>query len=102
MLRSSIRQQCSTTVNAAQDFVIPDAVVGKVTSIYKPSNVAFGFAPSFTQITFRCAAVNVINDQLPALTLASTNRVVGEVGSSEKSFVVARNRWIAQVQRSLG
>lgn len=101
MLRSSARQQCSAPVNATQDFVITNSVVGEMTGINQTSNVAFGFAPGFAQITFRCAAVNVINDQLPALTLASTNRVFREIRSSEKNFIVASNRWISQSQRSL-
>lgn len=88
-------------MDTTQDFVITNAVVGEMTGINQTTNVAFGFAPGFAQFTFRCAAADVINDQLPALTLASTNRVVGEVGSSEKNFVVASNRWIAQLQRSL-
>jgi len=87
-------------VDATQDFVIPDSVVGEMSSIYKSSNVAFGFAPSFTQITYRSALVDVINDQLPALALPGTDRVGGEGGSIQKSLVVARNGWIAQVGRS--
>lgn len=97
MLRSSFRQQGSASVDTTQDFVITNPVVGEMTGIYQPSDVTFCFAPSFAQITFRCAALNIIDDQLPALTLASTDRVVGEVGSSEKNFVVASNRWIAQL-----
>ncbi len=54
---------------ATQDFVIPDAVVGEVTSIHQSSNIAFGFATSFTQISYRGALADVINDLLPALTL---------------------------------
>ncbi len=81
MLRSSFRQQGSASVNATQDFVIPDSVVGEVSSIHKSSNVAFGFAPSFTQIIYRGAVVDVINDQLPALALPDTDRVWGEDGS---------------------
>lgn len=100
MLRSSFRQQCSASVDTTQDFVISDAVVGEMTGINQTTNVAFGFAPGFAQFTFRCAAVNIINDQSPALPLAGANRVIGEVGSSEKNFVVASNRWIAQLQRS--
>jgi len=88
-------------VDATQDFVIPDSVVGEMSSIYKSSNVAFGFASSFTQIIYRGAVVDVINDQLPALTLPATDGVGGEDRSFQKSFVVARNRWIAQVGRSL-
>lgn len=91
MLRSSVREQCSTSVNATQNFVIPDSVVGEVSSIHESSNVAFGFAPGFTQLTFRRAAEDVINDQLPALALPDTDRVGGEDGSMQKSFVVARN-----------
>jgi len=68
-------------VNATQDFVIPDAVVREMSSIYQSSNVALGFAPSFTQITYRNAVVDVINDQLPALALPDTDRVWGEDGS---------------------
>lgn len=102
MLRSSFRQQCSTSVNATQDFVIPDSVVGEVSSIYQSSNVVFSFASCFTQITYRSAVVDVINDQLPALTLPDTDRDCGEDGSVQKSFVVANNRWIAQVGRSAG
>lgn len=101
MLRSGFRQQCSTSMNATQDCVIPDTVVGEVSSIYKSSNVAFSFAPSFTQIIYRGAVVDVMNDQLPALTLPATDGVGGEDRSFQKSFVVARNRWIAQVGRSL-
>lgn len=99
MLRSGFRQQCSTSVNATQDFVIPHSVVGEVSSIYKSSNVVFGFASSFTQIIYRGAVVNVIKDQLPALTLPATDGVDGEDRSFQKSFVVARNGWIAQVGR---
>lgn len=68
-------------MNATQDFVIPDSVVGEVSSIHKSSNVAFGFAPSLTQIIYRGAVVDVINDQLPALALPDTDRVSGEDGS---------------------
>ncbi|AOX08771.1 hypothetical protein Q5O_10340 [Pseudomonas putida JB] len=71
-----------------------------MTGINQATNVALGFASGFAQFSFRCAAVNVINDELPALTLASTNRVFREVRSSEKNVVVASNRWIAQLQRS--
>lgn len=89
------------TVNATQDFVIPDSVVGEVSSIYQPTYVAFGFASSFTQILYRGAPLDVINDYLPALALPETDGVGGEDGSVQKSFVVAKNSWIAQVGRSL-
>lgn len=101
MLRSSFRQQGSASVDTTQDFVITNAVVGEMTGFNQTTNVAFGFPPGFAQFTFGCAVVNIINDQSPALLLASANRVIGEVGSSEKNFVVASNRWIAQLQRFL-
>jgi len=89
-------------VNATQDFVITDPVVGEMPGIYQSSNVALSFAPSFTQIIFRSAVVDVIHDQLPALALPEADGGGGEDGCIQKSFVVARNGWIAQAGRSAG
>ena len=86
-------------MDATQYFVIPDSVVGEVPSIYQSSNVAFSFALCFTQIIYRAAVVDVINDQLPALTLPATDGIGREDRSFQKIFVVARNGWIAQVGR---
>lgn len=102
MQRSSAREQRSAPLDATQDFVITNSVVGEMPGIYQPSNVAFGFAPSLTQITYRSAVVDVINDQLPALALPDTDRVGGENRGGKKRFVVAGSRWIAQVGRSAG
>jgi len=86
-------------VNAAENFEISKSVGCEMSRIHQALNVALSFAASFTQVSFRAAEVDVINDELPALVLANTNRVVGEHRGGEKSFVVARNR-IAQVGRS--
>lgn len=88
-------------MNAAQNFEVPKAVGGEVPSIYQALDVTLSFAASLTQVTIRGAEVDVINNQLPPLTLANTNRVTGEVGGGKKSFVVTRSSGIAQVKRSL-
>lgn len=86
-------------MNAAEDFVISKSVGSEMSRIHEALDVAFSFAAGFTQVSFRAAEVDVINDELPALVLTNTNRVVGEHWGGEESFVVARNR-IAQVGRS--
>lgn len=86
-------------MNAAEDFEISKSVGCEMPRIHQALDVAFSFAASFTQISFRAAEVDVINYELPALVLTNTNRVIGEHRGGEKSFVVARNR-IAQVGRS--
>ncbi|MGJ7547656.1 hypothetical protein [Pseudomonas sp. SMN11] len=86
-------------MNAAEDFEISKSVGCEMPRIHQALDVAFSFAASFTQVSFRTAEVDVINDELPALVLTNTDRIVGEHWGGEESFVVARNR-IAQVVRS--
>ncbi|MNJ23799.1 hypothetical protein D3C77_181940 [compost metagenome] len=65
-------------MNADEDFEISKSVGSEMPRIYQTLDVALSFAASFTQVSFRVAEVDVINDELPALVLTNTNRVVGE------------------------
>ncbi|MFG0528987.1 hypothetical protein ACF8FB_01370 [Pseudomonas sp. yb_2] len=59
-------------MNAAEDFEITQPFGSEMPRVYQTLDVAFGFAAGFTQVSFRAAEVDVINDELPALVLTNT------------------------------